>query len=276
MSYALQSTFSPSLSSSVAQLSPSIEKAYKPSSYKPLEADSLLENNLTLWTFQVVVKACLELEDLPERHSLLAYVCFSLPSQKREWPITEAEVKTSSSLLGSLVHWRYEAVESLIEELLAQGYLTETRVSKKPETESIVLTPTEKGFALAKGFYLERHLVLEKQAAEVQATPTLIASTLIETVAEEPSQPATQHAQLRATACFENPAEQALFDELRAYRWQLALKEQVRAYRVCSNAVLEAMVKEKPTTLPALERLHGVGEKFITHYGQGFISKLAQ
>lgn len=237
--------------------------------YKAITPVALLAESAKLWAAQLLVSACLQLESLPERDALLAYVCFALPAQNVKLISPESPAETqNNNLLGGLAAWRPEAVTTLLEALITEGYLSETLINHDTKPETMVLTPTAKGFALAKGFYLSHEE--PNKASELNAA----AEVLPATEQKEEEAPPAAKPPLQPTPRFTNPEEQALYDALRAYRWQLAQQAQIRAYRVCSNAVLEAIVKEKPRTLPALQALHGVGEKFANHYGEGFIAQL--
>jgi superfamily II DNA helicase RecQ len=75
------------------------------------------------------------------------------------------------------------------------------------------------------------------------------------------------------------PSEEALteaqwqfYETLREARYHLAQKENIKPYRICSNAVLRSLAVHQPTDYPALEQLHGIGRTFMEKYAPTFIS----
>jgi ATP-dependent DNA helicase RecQ len=68
--------------------------------------------------------------------------------------------------------------------------------------------------------------------------------------------------------------DEALFNELRRVRRDLAVAENVPAYVIFSDATLTEMVKEKPLTLSDLVMISGVGEHKLEKYGQVFLNAL--
>jgi superfamily II DNA helicase RecQ len=78
------------------------------------------------------------------------------------------------------------------------------------------------------------------------------------------------------------PTEEALteaqwqfYETLREARYHLAQKENIKAFHVCSNAVLRSLAVHQPTDYPALEQLHGIGRTFMEKYAPTFISLTA-
>ncbi|MCX5920670.1 MAG: HRDC domain-containing protein [Candidatus Melainabacteria bacterium] len=70
-------------------------------------------------------------------------------------------------------------------------------------------------------------------------------------------------------------AQWQFYETLREARFHLAQKENIKAYRVCSNAVLRSLAVHQPTDYPALEQLHGIGRTFMEKYAPTFISLTA-
>jgi superfamily II DNA helicase RecQ len=75
------------------------------------------------------------------------------------------------------------------------------------------------------------------------------------------------------------PSEEALtkaqwqfYETLREARYHLAQKENIKPYRICSNAVLRNLAVHQPTDYPALEKLQGIGSAFMEKYAPTFIS----
>ncbi|NEU09228.1 DNA helicase RecQ [Flavihumibacter sp. R14] len=69
------------------------------------------------------------------------------------------------------------------------------------------------------------------------------------------------------------PAEE-LFDRLRNVRRDFAMKENVPAYIIFSDATLQAMASEKPRNRLEMLDVAGVGEHKLERYGQAFIDAI--
>ena len=65
--------------------------------------------------------------------------------------------------------------------------------------------------------------------------------------------------------------EKILFEELKQIRRDLSVEEEIPAYMVCSTISLREIAKSKPKTGSELLNVHGIGEKFMQKYGNGFI-----
>ena len=79
-----------------------------------------------------------------------------------------------------------------------------------------------------------------------------------------------------ATEAFDpSPDDEALFSELRALRADLAREQQVPPYFIFSNATLEALCRQRPTTPEALLEVPGVGAKKAERYGEAFLERIA-
>ena len=68
--------------------------------------------------------------------------------------------------------------------------------------------------------------------------------------------------------------QERLFHCLRALRRQLAKDAGVPPYMVFSDKSLKAMVRNRPDSLPALLRVHGVGERKASQYGAAFLDRI--
>jgi len=64
--------------------------------------------------------------------------------------------------------------------------------------------------------------------------------------------------------------DEALFEELRKLRKEIALKEAVPAYIVFSDAALKDMSRKKPVTLTQFSGVNGVGNVKLEKYGEEF------
>lgn len=71
------------------------------------------------------------------------------------------------------------------------------------------------------------------------------------------------------------PDQRDHFERLRAWRRETAQEQQVPAYVVFSNATLEAMAIERPSTLNELAEISGVGRAKLEQYGDEVIAVLA-
>jgi ATP-dependent DNA helicase RecQ len=87
----------------------------------------------------------------------------------------------------------------------------------------------------------------------------------------KPAARATAKAPARAAA-FSAPADQALWDALRARRLELARAQGVPPYVVFHDATLAAMVERRPRSLGELAEISGVGERKLEAYGNDFVS----
>lgn len=65
--------------------------------------------------------------------------------------------------------------------------------------------------------------------------------------------------------------EEKLLQELRTYRLMQAMEEGVPSYRIFSDDILNSLARQKPTSLPAMEQIEGMGEALITKYGDALI-----
>ena len=66
--------------------------------------------------------------------------------------------------------------------------------------------------------------------------------------------------------------DDSLLDALKQLRKQLAEREKIPPYLVFTDASLEDMVTQRPTTLDAFSDVHGVGQIKRDHYGRVVVS----
>ena len=66
------------------------------------------------------------------------------------------------------------------------------------------------------------------------------------------------------------PADESLFETLRALRKRLATEAGVPPYVVFTDASLCAMAELRPTTLDAFAGIPGVGDRKLAQYGEDF------
>ena len=72
------------------------------------------------------------------------------------------------------------------------------------------------------------------------------------------------------------PADESLFDALRALRKRLAQESGVPPYVIFHDATLRAMAQTRPTSLQEFAGIGGVGQSKLTKYGNAFIELIRQ
>ena len=72
------------------------------------------------------------------------------------------------------------------------------------------------------------------------------------------------------------PADESLFDALRALRKRLAQESGVPPYVIFHDATLRAMAQSRPTSLQEFAGIGGVGQSKLTKYGHAFIELIRQ
>jgi ATP-dependent DNA helicase RecQ len=72
------------------------------------------------------------------------------------------------------------------------------------------------------------------------------------------------------------PADEPLFQHLRAVRGAIASAEGVAAFMIFPDRTLIEMAKLRPLDLAALRLVHGVGERKIAAYGPAFVNAVRQ
>ncbi len=73
-----------------------------------------------------------------------------------------------------------------------------------------------------------------------------------------------------------SPEQEAVFEELRAWRGATAKEQGVPAYVVFHDATLRAIAVAAPSTLGELAGISGVGESKLAKYGEGILDVLGQ
>ena len=67
----------------------------------------------------------------------------------------------------------------------------------------------------------------------------------------------------------------ALFEQLRAYRRELAQRQGVPPYVIFHDATLTALARTRPRSLEEMASISGVGEVKLARYGEAFVTKIA-
>ena len=91
--------------------------------------------------------------------------------------------------------------------------------------------------------------------------------------AENEQAPAPKKSAKKKTAAEKAPADD-LFSCLRQTRMEIAQRENVPAYIVCSNSTLADMAEKAPETLDALLEVAGIGEVKACRYGEAFLKAI--
>jgi ATP-dependent DNA helicase RecQ len=68
------------------------------------------------------------------------------------------------------------------------------------------------------------------------------------------------------------PVDEREFERLRSWRWSRA--DGLPAFRVASNAVLEHILRARPSTLEELLAVHGIGPTFCERHGDSLLAEL--
>ena len=98
----------------------------------------------------------------------------------------------------------------------------------------------------------------------------------------EPASPARRDAPKASSRAQSPPIDEttepeaaAMFQRLRQWRWDQSQAEEVRPFRVFSDAVLRELARRRPTTDEALLAVPGIGPAKLTAYGEALKSLLA-
>ncbi|MBM3266674.1 MAG: RecQ family ATP-dependent DNA helicase [Candidatus Sericytochromatia bacterium] len=160
--------------------------------------------------------------------------------------VANAKVKERSHdqlpCYGSLRGHDLRDIRSWLDQLLAQGFLA--------QGDHAVLRLTDAGRDLLE----DRGMVRLSQPPRTKA-----------------GKPRTTAAALQLTA-----QEEALFSELRTWRLQEAKQRNWPAYVVFADTTLIEIARARPTSLPALSRLKGVGEAKLAEFGESVLAFLAE
>lgn len=152
-------------------------------------------------------------------------------------------------------------IRSLIDELVYRGILA--RSSDKYPV--VMLGGGAKGFLTSDEPFtvkVAKGKPREKRSAWGAVRPRRSGGTTATTTTAEPFEP--------------TPDDEALFAELRALRTKLAREQEVPPYFIFSNATLEALCRQRPTTPEALLEVPGVGAKKAERYGEAFLEKIVE
>lgn len=87
--------------------------------------------------------------------------------------------------------------------------------------------------------------------------------------------PESKGGRSRRTESDDGPPD-PLFDALRAKRRELAQEAGVPPYVIFHDSVLRDMARQRPTTLEALGRIAGVGQRKLDAYGDAFLQAIAE
>jgi ATP-dependent DNA helicase RecQ len=69
-------------------------------------------------------------------------------------------------------------------------------------------------------------------------------------------------------------ADRGLFDDLRAWRRQLAESRNVPPFVIAADSVLVELARVRPTSVEMLRQVRGIGEKRLADYGEGLLSSI--
>jgi ATP-dependent DNA helicase RecQ len=150
-------------------------------------------------------------------------------------------IRTFGTLAGRSEDW----VLSVLRRCVTAGWVSFS-ASERP-----VVLLTEEGRRVMMGQH-EARLVLPRSAATSETRPSKRSVRR-----EEPEE-------LDATG-------QALFEELRQHRLEIARREGVPPYVIASDRTLKDIARLRPTTAEALLTAHGVGKAKAERYGEAWI-----
>jgi ATP-dependent DNA helicase RecQ len=142
------------------------------------------------------------------------------------------------STWGLLRDLRRQDVRQWIEQLVNQGFL-------RKEGEFNTVEVTEEGRQLLRG----------------QRMPTLL----------QPAKSSRASTSRSTTDSWEG-VDQQLFDVLRQLRREIATERAVPAYIVFGDATLRDMARQRPSTLPGLLEVRGVGQQKLADFGEQFVN----
>ncbi len=155
----------------------------------------------------------------------------------------------SLSTYGLLEGHPQRAVRDWIEQLVGQGCLTKT-------VDFAVLKLTEKGLRVLKGEEEARLL----EPARGKAKQAKLSRSRRAPAEEEPLE----------------PADEPLFEALRALRKEIADRKRIPAYAVFSDRALRGMARLKPATPAEFLQVKGVGQKKCAQYADTFLTAIQQ
>ncbi len=153
---------------------------------------------------------------------------------------------TDLSTFGIGTELREQDWRSVIRQLLASGFLI-----SQGEYGTLALSATSGGVLRGQTPVPLRKDVLGRPSAKAAATKAPAPETL-------------------------TPADQALFQKLRAWRTETAREQGVPAYVVFPDATLKALAEARPAALEELDGIRGIGQKKRDAYGQVLLSLIAE
>jgi ATP-dependent DNA helicase RecQ len=71
------------------------------------------------------------------------------------------------------------------------------------------------------------------------------------------------------------PADQPVFEALRALRAELAREQNLPAYVIFHDATLREMASRRPRTLAEMARINGVGASKLERYGERMLQAMS-
>ena len=167
------------------------------------------------------------------------YTCLVLLGSKEKRILEYGHDRLST--YGIMSEHPKRVLRDWLEQLVAQGYLAK-------EGEFNTLRVTERGWEVLRG----------------EETPRLL-----EPAAAKPAR------RSKAAAASWEGVDEALFENLRDLRRELAGERGVPAYVVFGDASLRDMARLRPATDAEFLSVHGVGERKLTQYGERFMAAIA-
>ena len=164
--------------------------------------------------------------------------------------VSDHEASLSTWGIGaelSLAQWR-----DLTDQLLFEGLLREDPNDGRP------LVGVGDAEAVRAVFRGERRVMMRKQAP-----------------GEDPGRPTRSRKRTRETAAAMPPADQPLFEALRAWRSSEAKSQHVPPYVIFHDRTLTEIATARPGSRAALERIIGVGEGKLARYGEAVLQVVA-
>jgi len=70
--------------------------------------------------------------------------------------------------------------------------------------------------------------------------------------------------------------DELLRNKLKEWQWNKAKKKNIPVYCIIQNKTISEIVKKKPSTLPELEKIYGIGNRKVKQYGEEILSIIAQ
>jgi ATP-dependent DNA helicase RecQ len=173
------------------------------------------------------------------------------------------------STFGLLKELKQTEIATLIDGLVAMGLLEQVDL----EANRPVLRVTPAGLEVMKG---------TKDLREDLSIPADLLTTLRGDRPAATSPRAAKAALQKTIGTSSQASEPAtapdagLLAALRQWRSRQAAEERLPAYMVLSNAVLEALARQRPASLGAVSRIKGIGEAKLEKYGEAVLAVLGR